>query len=45
MNINMLTQRKITSSEKDVLKLLVLGKHNKEISKELNISVSTVKKH
>lgn len=36
---------KLSKREKEILKLLALGLSNKEISKNLNISVNTVKNH
>lgn len=35
----------LSNREKDVLKLILAGKHNQEIADELFISVNTVKKH
>ena len=45
MNKNILIQRGITETEREVLKYLVIGKRNSEIAESLCISTSTVKKH
>ena len=45
MNKNILTQKGITQAEKEVLQNLVLGLKNEEIARNMNISISTVKKH
>ena len=45
MNKDILSQKRITATEKEILEYLVLGMKNKEIAKKMLISVSTVKKH
>lgn len=43
--VSRLTELPITSREKEVLKHLAQGKTNKEISKDLTLSTSTVRNH
>ena len=42
---NMVKQYRITSRESEMLKYLLSGAEYKDISRELNISLSTIKKH
>ena len=45
MNNNILSQKGITKTEKDILQNLALGLKNEVIADKMCISVSTVKKH
>lgn len=45
MNNNEKPLKKLTKRELEVLNLLITGKNNNEIAKELSISVHTIKAH
>lgn len=45
MNTNILFEKGITNTEKEVLMYLVTGLNNNKIAENMCISVSTVKKH
>ena len=45
MNNNILSQKRITQAEREVLRYLVKGLKNEEMARKLCVSVSTIKKH